>query len=115
MALSNAERKRNQRERERQGQHANARDRFLAYLPPLNADHDMELYAKTYHSHSKPLQEDLIRVLSNVVGDKQDYCWRLLIKNLTIDMFTTMETQDNKSTFFHTTVYNLIQLLYEKR
>jgi archaellum biogenesis ATPase FlaH len=93
MALSNSERQKKWRDSQRQGQHANARDRFLAYLPPLNADHDMELYAKTYHSHSKPLQEDLIRVLSNVVGDKQDYCWRLLIKNLTIDMFTTMETQ----------------------
>jgi archaellum biogenesis ATPase FlaH len=93
MALSNAERKRRQRERQYPEQHVNARQRLLAYLPPLNGDHDMELYAKTYHSHSKPLQEDLIRVLSNVVGDKQDYCWRLLIKNLTIDMFTTMETQ----------------------
>lgn len=93
MALSDAERKRKQRERERQKQHSTARDRLLAQLPPLDAEHDMELYAKTYHSQSKPLQEDLIRVLSNLGGDKQDYCWRLLIKNLTIEMFSTMETK----------------------
>jgi archaellum biogenesis ATPase FlaH len=93
MALSDAERKRKQRERQRQGHSSNARERLLAQLPPLDVEHDMELYAKTYHYHSKPLQEDLIRVLSNLVGEQQDACWRLLVKHLSIEMFTSLETK----------------------
>jgi hypothetical protein len=54
MALSNSERQKKWRQNQRSVPHANARERLLAQLPPLDADHDMELYAKTYDSHSKP-------------------------------------------------------------